>query len=156
MNRANPHWRDLQRADEAMVVFTGPGVYVSPEIYEVTPAAPSYNYTAVHAYGTPFLIDDAEQTLMLLRETVERFERGPGGRGWDIEPSLEYARRIVRGVVAFTIDITRIEAAAKLSQNKTPELQDRVETAFANSAAAAARAVASEMRQEREANAGRT
>src|SRR6266498_5401527 len=75
----NPHWRDLQRADEAMVVFTGPGVYVSPEIYEVTPAAPSYNYTAVHAYGTAFLIDDAEQTLMLLRETVERFERGPGG-----------------------------------------------------------------------------
>jgi len=150
MNRANPHWRDLERADEAMVVVTGPGAYVSPELYEVTPAAPSYNYTVVHVYGTPTLVEGSETTLALLRATVERFEQGPDGRDWDIEPSLDYARRIVRGVVAFTIDITRLDAAAKLSQNKTPELQDRVERAFAASHNAAARAVAHEMREEKE------
>ena len=132
-----------------MVVVGGPGAYVSPELYQVTPAAPTYSYTAVHACSTPALIEDTQATLALLRATVARFEQGPDGRDWNIEPSLEYARRIVRGVVAFTVEITHLDAAARLSQNKAPELQDRVETAFAASDNAAARAVAREMRLEK-------
>ena len=50
--------------------------------------------------------------------------------------------------MAFTVEITHLDAAARLSQNKAPELQDRVETAFAASDNAAARAVAREMRLE--------
>lgn len=148
MNRANPQWRDL-REGAALVVFEGPSAYVSPTIYNTTPAAPSFNYTAVHAYGTAELIEDREETLELLRRTVEAFERGRDPV-WDIEPSMDFARKIVGGVVAFRIPIERLDAAAKLSQNKSPELHDRVVDAFAASDRAPERALAEHMRAERE------
>jgi predicted FMN-binding regulatory protein PaiB len=148
MNRANPQWRDLREGGTAMVVFEGPASYVSPTVYQTTPAAPSFNYTAVHAYGTAELIEDREETIELLRRTVDAFERGREPV-WDIEPSMDLVRKIVGGVVAFRIPIERLDAAAKLSQNKAPELHDRVLDAFAASDHGHERALAEHMRRER-------
>src|SRR3954468_24195060 len=53
--RANPQSRCIAgEAPEALVIFTGPDAYVSPEWYatkqETGRVVPTWNYIAVHAY----------------------------------------------------------------------------------------------------------
>ena len=55
--RANPHWTHLAQS-EASVIFLGSHAYISPSWYVSTDRVPTWNYVAVHAYGTPRLIDD--------------------------------------------------------------------------------------------------
>src|SRR5574338_503602 len=72
--RANPHHR-LPRASaetgEALVIFTGHDAYITPEWYaskaEHGRVVPTWNYIAVHAYGTLRFTDDPS----VLRELVE-------------------------------------------------------------------------------------
>lgn len=49
--RANPQWRDLD-GQSVLAIFTGPHAYVSPTWYESEDVVPTWNYVAVHAYGT--------------------------------------------------------------------------------------------------------
>src|SRR5262245_40606747 len=54
--RANPIWRTFKASEggdghEALCVFQGPHAYVSPRWYVTEPQVPTWNYTAVHAYG---------------------------------------------------------------------------------------------------------
>src|SRR5688572_32613739 len=57
MAKNNPQWKEFFD-DEVMVVFTGPHAYVSPRWYEEQERVPTWNYTAVHAYGVPRVIDE--------------------------------------------------------------------------------------------------
>jgi transcriptional regulator len=59
MAKNNPQWQEFFD-DEVMVVFAGPHAYVSPRWYEEAERVPTWNYAAVHAYGTPKIIDDFE------------------------------------------------------------------------------------------------
>jgi transcriptional regulator len=63
MARANPQWREFrglaERGDQALVAFQGPHAYISPTWYGPGEAVPTWNYVAVHAYGTPQVIDGA-------------------------------------------------------------------------------------------------
>ena len=58
MARANHHWRLLDGATPALVVFHGPHGYVSPTWYETAPAVPTWNYGVVHAHGLPTVNED--------------------------------------------------------------------------------------------------
>ncbi|MFG3438191.1 FMN-binding negative transcriptional regulator [Nonomuraea sp. NPDC047897] len=132
MARANAHWHSLIRSPSALVVFSGPNGYVSPTTYGVTPAAPTWNYAAVHVTGRVRVIDDADATMEVIRATVAALERGREPQ-WDLGPSLGYARRILPGVVAFEIDVLEVRATFKLSQDKPAELRERVIAEFAAS-----------------------
>jgi transcriptional regulator len=125
--RANPQWRDFATPREAVAIFRGPHGYISPEWYEPRdkPYVPTWNYVAVHVRGVPRLIEDEEASFDLVRRTVEQAEhaRDPG---WSLDASLEYARKILPGIVAFTMAIDRIDAQFKLSQDKPPEIRARV------------------------------
>lgn len=125
MNRANPHWKWLEDGTPAKLVFTGPHGYVSPTVYRTVPAAPTWNFLAVHIEGTLRPVPDIEETLEIVRSTVSAYEHG-FGTGWDPEPSLGYFRSIVKGVGAFAIRIEHVDAMFKLSQEKSPEIRDRV------------------------------
>ncbi|MBV8473013.1 MAG: FMN-binding negative transcriptional regulator, partial [Hyphomicrobiales bacterium] len=62
MARANGQWRDLQAANEALVVFQGTDHYVSPSWYatkrETGKVVPTWNYVMVQARGVPRVIED--------------------------------------------------------------------------------------------------
>lgn len=122
MARANPQWREFAASSrEALVVFHGPHAYISPRWYQPGAAVPTWNYVAVHAYGTPTVIDDDAAVDALLRDLVSEYEGGVP-RPWSLDGQEEvYLARMRRGIVAFEIPITRLEAKAKLSQNRTPE-----------------------------------
>ena len=68
--KANPQWRDLQNGSDALVIFAGAEAYISPSFYpakaEHGKVVPTWNYIAVHAYGTPEVFSDAERLLKVV------------------------------------------------------------------------------------------
>lgn len=119
MARANPHWTGFDGVTEALVVFSGPHGYISPNWYETGPAVPTWNYVAVHAYGVPVLRDDPAEARAHLSQLAATYEAGRE-RPWRIDdPPADFIDGMLRGVIAFEIPIARIEGKAKLSQNRS-------------------------------------
>jgi len=130
MNRANPHWKALQSEIPAVLVFTGPHAYVSPTLYRVTPAAPTWNFTSVHVHGVLHKIECAEETLDVVRSTVRVLE-AEFGADWDMSESIDYIRKLLPAVGAFRFTVSHAEGMFKLSQEQDPEIRKRVRMAFA-------------------------
>jgi transcriptional regulator len=124
MARANPHWQAFANLDqEALVVFQGAHAYISPSWYLAEQAVPTWNYSAVHAYGTPALLDDWQAVRQLLEDTVTTFEASFPEQ-WSAERAGEdYITTLGRAIVAFEIPITRLEGKRKLSQNRPSDIQ---------------------------------
>jgi len=124
--RANPHWQAFESSMQ-LAIFQGPHAYVSPTWYQTTAASvPTWNYTAVHAYGRARILDDPDAVRDILRDLTNREERDFEPRYSVEEVDAEYVAHMMRQIVAFEIPIVRIEAKAKLSQNRTPEERRRV------------------------------
>jgi transcriptional regulator len=129
MNRQNPHWRSLQDGAQVLIVFTGPNSYVSPTVYEISPAAPTWDFTAVHVRGTVHRLDSFEQTLDVVQATVRALE-GVAGTEWDMADSLGYFEQLAPEVGAFRVEVTGAEGMFKLSQEQPEEVRSRVQRAF--------------------------
>jgi transcriptional regulator len=135
LNRANPHWSALVDGGEVLAVFTGPHSYVSPAVYETSPAAPTWDFVAVHVRGRVRLLVDPEDTRRVVRRAArlceERF-----GRGWRADTSFGYFDRLLPGVGAFELLVTAADAMFKLSQEQPPQVRERVLSAFDGSRSA--------------------
>ncbi|WP_119422904.1 FMN-binding negative transcriptional regulator [Desertibaculum subflavum] len=117
--RANPHVQLIEAGRPALVVFSGPHAYVSPRWYASSPQVPTWNYLAVHAYGTPKPITDEARVRNLLAELAATHD-GDYPDAWSFGALPEkYVAAMVRGLFAFEIPIDRLEGKAKLSQNKS-------------------------------------
>jgi transcriptional regulator len=116
MARANPQWKELGER-EVMVIFQGPHAYISPSSYETKLAVPTWNYVTVHAYGTGRLIEDEAGLRAIVAETVSQYESGRASP-WAMPLPEDYVAKMLRGIVGFEIEITRIEGKLKLSQNR--------------------------------------
>jgi len=127
--RANRQWEAFDGEREAMFVFAGQHGYISPSWYEAGPAVPTWDYVAVHAYGRPKIIEDETRVLAILDALVSQYE-GAMERPWTLETQdREWLRKLSGGIVAFETEITRIDAKAKLGQNR-PADQARVAAAL--------------------------
>ena len=131
---------------EHLLVVEGPYGYVSPGWYGYAPAVPTWNYVAVHLYGTLELLDP-EDSYAVMAATVDRYEAPMPDpvRMPDVEG---YARRIAPGAVGFRLRVTRYQAKAKLSQDKPREVAERVTTALRTDPHYAHPALADAMRAE--------
>lgn len=133
MARANPHWRSLGAGPDVLAVFLGPDGYVSPNVYGTTPAAPTWNYAAVHVTGPVRLLDDPDEALAAIWATIRATEAQDAPPPWDPAASLPYIRRILPGIAAFEITVASVSSTFKLSQDKPAALQSRVRDHFAAS-----------------------
>ncbi len=116
--RANPHHDELARGAVALVMFTGPHAYVSPTWYEAQPAVPTWNYCVVHAYGVARFLDEPA-TVRYLSRLASQFETAAVSP-WRFEAlPADYRTKMMRGIVAFEIEIGRLQGKAKLSQNRS-------------------------------------
>lgn len=143
--RANPQWRDLA-AGESLAIFTGPHAYILPQWYAAENVVPTWNYVAVHAYGTAELIDDEAAALDVLRRTVERYE-GSRETPWSYAEGNEFIRKLAAAVVAFRIPIVRLEGKWKLNQNHSAERRQRVVGGLAQQPDENSQAIARLMRE---------
>jgi transcriptional regulator len=117
MARANGQWRTFEQGGEALVLFQGPHAYISPSWYTVHPSVPTWNYAVVHAYGVPRIIEEPDHVVQILRTTVAKHE-GRFEKPWPMDLPAAYLENMMRGIVAFEIELTRIEGKHKLSQNR--------------------------------------
>ena len=115
MAKNNPQWKEFFD-DEVMVVFSGPHAYVSPRWYEEKERVPTWNYAAVHAYGVPRIVEDRAAKLAGQRRLVAAMD--PQWLPKFDALREEYVRSMLDGIVNFEIDVTRIDARWKLSQNR--------------------------------------
>ena len=110
--------RLAETGGEALVVFQGPHGYVSPTWYGDDRQVPTWNYLAVHAYGVPRLLEDEGEVRALLHRLTARYESSRS-RPWTIDMLADgQMRALMRGIVAFEMPVARLEAKAKLNQNK--------------------------------------
>jgi len=124
MARANPQWRELTSGAEVLVMFAGPHAYISPRHYERAESVPTWNYAAVHAHGVPRLIEAAPAKHAMLEQLIALHDQDYLSRFASLSP--EYLERMLSGIVAFAIDIVRLEARFKLSQEKLPVERERI------------------------------
>ncbi len=122
--RANPHWRHLEQQPECLVIFHGPHAYISPTNYATRENVPTWNYGAVHAYGTARVFSAPEELLGILNELVPLFEPAYAEQWASL--SQAYRERMLGHIVGFEIAVTKIEGKFKLSQNRTREEQENV------------------------------
>jgi transcriptional regulator len=118
--RANPQARALETAAQLIAIFQGPHAYVSPTWYENHPAVPTWNYAVVHAHGRARLLDEAS-----LRELLEKlsstYEAG-NATPWRLQDApREFIDKLVGVIAGFSIEVERVEAKFKLSQNRPGE-----------------------------------
>jgi transcriptional regulator len=128
--RANPQWRLADPAVPALAIFLGPDAYVSPSWYPSKRATgkvvPTWNYVAVHAYGTLEVFDEPARLRVLVDALTDRHEavRAAPWRVADAPP--DYVDAMLAGIVGFRLAITRLEGKWKLGQNRTREDRDGV------------------------------
>ncbi len=113
--RANPQWQDFPKEGEVLAIFVGPHHYISSSWYQ-DEEVPTWNYIAVHVYGTIKIMDDATlwESLKALVDKYESMVSNPVS----LEKMSKKTLRQVRGIVGFEITITDIQAAYKLSQGR--------------------------------------
>lgn len=112
---ANPQ-AALLDGQEVLCIFQGVHGYVSPNWYAKKPAVPTWNYVAVHAYGTATVTRDPAAMRMIVDRLSQIYE-GPDGWKLDDEPPSFY-EAMARGIVGVEIPVARLEGKFKLSQNR--------------------------------------
>jgi transcriptional regulator len=113
----NPQLKDLQSGSQALVIFQGPHTYVSPSWYVKPENVPTWNYTVVHAYGIPKILDQAG-LVALLKDLVGKHER-PFEQPWDFDPKALWIQKLLPEIAAFEVKIEKLQGKFKLNQNRT-------------------------------------
>lgn len=106
---------------DAMVIAHGADHYVSPRwlpsLADAGEVVPTWNYLTVHAYGQLIVHDDAQWTGDIVRRLTAEHETD---YSVDQVPR-DYVTRMLRAIVGIEVRLTRVQAKAKMSQNKRPE-----------------------------------
>jgi transcriptional regulator len=121
--RNNPQWK-LPAQGDSLVIVRGPDAYISPAWYaskvEHGRVVPTWNYVTAHVYGRLVVHDDAAWTEDLVRRLTAKHEAGRA-HPWSVDDAPpEFIAGQLRAIVGVELLITRIEAKAKLSQNRPP------------------------------------
>lgn len=116
MSRANPQWKSFGE-QEVLLIFQGPHTYISPRWYNHV-NVPTWNYINVHVYGKVRMLA-GEELKALLGDLVGKHEVNTG-YSLDGLPA-DFVEKEMRGVAGFALEVTRLDAASKLSQNRDDE-----------------------------------
>jgi len=151
--RANPHWQEAPTGTEALAVFTGPQAYITPSWYatkqETGKVVPTWNYAAVHAYGTLRFFDDEASLLKLVTRLTATHE-AKRAQPWAVSDAPpDFVRGMLRAIVGFELTLTRLEGKWKMSQNRPPVDVPRVVEGLKHDGEEAAAAVVAERNRGR-------
>lgn len=125
--RKSEHQKALEENPDALVIFSGPHVYVSGTWYTGNPQqASTWNYIAVHARGKVRWAKE-EELIEILRRLSLHFENGNTASStiYDNLPE-EYLSKLVKAIVGFEMEITELDNVHKLSQNRDEKSYDNI------------------------------
>ncbi|MBO3095356.1 FMN-binding negative transcriptional regulator [Cellulomonas dongxiuzhuiae] len=150
MARANPQWRTIGDDAPALAVVTGPQAYVSPTWYpskaEHGRTVPTWNYSAVHLTGRARVRTDASWLHEAVTLLTDHHESGRADRWQVTDAPAAFVEKQLRAVVGIEVLVERVEAKAKLSQNRSAADHAGVVTGLDAQDDAQASAVAHAMR----------
>ncbi len=101
---------------KVLAIFPGPHAYVSPRWYTQM-NVPTWNYMAVHVYGTLRVMEGEELRAALSRLMHNYEQHLPKPVSIGEIPEKQLAAEM-RGIVGFSILVEEVQAAYKLSQNR--------------------------------------
>ena len=131
--RNNDQWRE-PASGESLFILHGPDAYVSPSWYaskaEHGRVVPTWNYLTAHVYGRLVVHDDPEWVESMVRRLTDRHERDLP-RPWSVDDAPPaFVAGQLRAIVGLELVITRVEAKAKMSQNRPGADRDGVAEAY--------------------------
>ena len=120
--KANPHARASLNSVQTLAVFQGPDGYITPSYYaakqEHGKVVPTWNYAAIHAYGTLEVFDDPARLLDIVTRLTVRHET-PRATPWAVSDApADFVKGMLRGIVGIALPIDRLEGKIKMSQNR--------------------------------------
>jgi transcriptional regulator len=125
VSKGNPQWRRTQAEMPALAMFLGPNAYITPAWYETKrqtgKVVPTWNYVAVHAYGTVEFFEDPERLLDIVTRLTRTHESGRTEPWAVTDAPADFIRAQLKGIVGFALPITRLEGKWKMSQNRPAE-----------------------------------
>lgn len=124
MAKQNPHWKNLNNK-EVLVIFSGPHAYISPTWYNEDHTVPTWNYAAVHIYGTFRMINEQDELVELIEKTVNFYESSMTNP-WNARFNNKFISGLMNGIIGFEIKINKIEGKWKFNQNHTIERQQNL------------------------------
>jgi transcriptional regulator len=132
--RANPQWRSFAPEVDALVVFQGPGAYVSPALYpskrETAKVVPTWNYVVVHARGPLRIVEDPESLRALVERLTDRHERERADPWKVTDAPADFIDKMLRAIVGLEIPLRSLAGKWKLGQNRPPADRDAVAQAM--------------------------
>lgn len=152
--RANPVWRTAAPGAPALVVFHGPGAYVSPSLYpskrEDARLVPTWNYVVVHAHGSLRAIEDSAWLHAFVERLTRRHEASRH-QPWKVTDAPEnFIESMLRGIVGLELPIARLLGKWKLSQNRSSADRLGAEAGLRREGGATGKALADWMRDAAE------
>lgn len=119
--RNNTQWSE-PAVGEALAIIQGADAYISPSWYaskaEHGRVVPTWNYTTAHVYGRLVIHDDPEWISSQVRRLTGIHE-AEFEHPWTVDDAPErFIAGQLRAIVGVELVISRIEAKAKLSQNR--------------------------------------
>lgn len=127
--KVNPQANEIVKG-KPLVIFTEPHAYISPKHYEQVNSVPTWNYIAIHAYGTATLIESPEQKAELLKQTIQFYEADYLTQ-WASLPQ-DFKLNMMKGITGFEIVVDELQGKKKLSQNKTEKERDSIINELSN------------------------
>jgi transcriptional regulator len=120
--RNNDQWR-REVLGEALVIVRGPDAYVSPGWYASKAdhgrVVPTWNYVTAHVYGELVVHDDPVWVEALVRRLTAKHEASMP-HPWHVDDApTPFVAGQLRAIVGVELLISRVEAKAKLSQNRS-------------------------------------
>ena len=123
MARANPHWREIADGTPGLLIVGGPEAYISPSWYaakaEHGRVVPTWNYLAVHLFGSVTIRPESEWVRALVTDLTEHHERDRVDRWHVTDAPDEFIDAQLKAIVGVEMLVERVEGKAKLSQNRT-------------------------------------
>jgi len=133
---ANDLHREVAEGAPVLAIFTAGDAYVSPNWYpskaQTHRAVPTWNYRAVHVHATLHWSHEARDKRRAVSLLTTHHEQAVNGAaGWKMgDAPPDFLDDMLDRIVAFRLAITRIEAKAKLNQNRSAEDVAAVARAF--------------------------
>lgn len=123
--RNNPLWSTLPLQTKALAIFQGPQSYISPSWYpskqETGKVVPTWNYIAVHLYGTLRAVHDPRWIRCQL-ERLTGQQEAANEPPWQVDDAPpEFVEKMLQAVVGIEFTVQRWSAKFKTSQNQSTE-----------------------------------
>lgn len=143
--RANEQWKDIE-SKKCLIIFSEPHAYISPTNYDKALNVPTWNYLSVHAYGHGRVLTETASVFEALEAMIDSYEK-PYQQQWASFPE-DYKMKMSKGIVAFQVVITDLQAKKKLSQNRSEAEKEKIIVTLSGSTDTAEQLIGEYMRKE--------